>query len=78
MRTLAEVQADIAKIEAVSGPLRAAHDKLYQDTERELNRLRSEIRAAEAGLYDLKMELARVARASPGHKGMPAFPLGRR
>jgi hypothetical protein len=65
----AELRAQIAAMEAVSGPLRAQRDAIHAkaqaiaDTAKPLD---AQILTAEAGLYDAKNEMAMLSRALGG------------
>lgn len=61
--------AEIEAIEAVSGPLRAARDAFVQEARERERVLSDEINAAEAGLFDMKQDLAFLARGLRGVVG---------
>ena len=58
----AEREAILAK----SGPLRATRDQLDQEHRAKINGLDAEIKAAEAGLFDLDNEAGALVRALGG------------
>lgn len=59
----AEVKAEIAEIEAVTGPMRAERDALVQEAEIKRRAMDEKLKEAEAPLFDLKREQAMIARA---------------
>lgn len=61
-----ELEDEIKKITDVTEPLRAARDKFVQDHDIERKRLNDELKAAEEGLFDLRTEQGRIARALGG------------
>jgi uncharacterized coiled-coil DUF342 family protein len=64
-----ELRDQIAAIEAASGPLRAKRDAIHAEAQKIADKakpLDRQILSAEAGLYELKNELAMLARALGG------------
>ena len=69
----AEVQEQIAAIEAVSTPLRQERDAIHANAQAIADSARpldAQILAAEAGLYAAKNELAMLARALGGQTAL--------
>lgn len=64
-----ELTAQHDAIRAVSDPIRAQRDKIVQDADIKARKLAEQIKEAEAGLYDIEMERARIARALKGKTG---------
>ena len=65
-----DLNAEIAAIEAASAPLREQRDAIHakaRAVELTAVPLDDEIRAAEVGLYEKKLDLARLSRAVGGN-----------
>ncbi len=70
----AELRAQVAAIEAASGPLREQRDDIVRaatELAATAKPLESQILTAEAGLYDAKNEMATLSRALGGKTAMP-------
>lgn len=59
----AEIVDEIAKIEAVTGPMREARDAFVQEAEAKRRAMDKELKEAEAPLIELRREQALIARA---------------
>lgn len=62
----AELQGEIAAIEAKSAPLRVKRDVHVQKARKVEDDMNADIRKAEKGLYEMKQELAMLSRALGG------------
>lgn len=63
---MAEVKEEIAAIMAKAGPLREARDAWSAEADRKRQEMNAEIKAVEAGLFDLRQEEAMIAKALGG------------
>lgn len=59
------------EILAQSLPLREQRDAYQQETERQIREVNGHIKQIEAGLYDIDVECAAIARALNGKTGTP-------
>lgn len=63
------VAAEVEKVEKVSGPLRAKRDALVNKHAEQVAKLDAEIKEAEEGLFDIKVEQGNLARLLRGQTG---------
>lgn len=67
----AEIKVQVEAIESASAPLREKRDRHVQKAREAEDKMNAEIKAAEAGLFDLKQEMGMIVRALNGKTGTP-------
>jgi len=68
-RRFHELGAKRSGIIAKSDPLRERRDAVYAEHEAQIRAINAEIKAAEAGLYEIDVERGMIARALNGKTG---------
>jgi len=63
---LQEVKEQVDARMAVVMPLREKRDKFIADTDKKVQQMNAEIKEAEEGLFDLRMEHGRLAKVTGG------------